>query len=356
MTPRDRTLSIPFMPLDLAEQIALHGSYVMRTGSPLLEAATSKMIEDSFRELLQSHYLYQKVSVNLDGAVEIVRPILLERNTKWGISVEEIRFRQDIPKYVKDLRAEIEKRVWSPATRQILGGNRFATIPHATALGASNLEHPIHFYLPNIEIRCGAVCKKVTLFSPQLSSVFRLGDSTFPRTGEKGTEQMYEPVYRCEVCRTMVHAFLVHRVGQRLHLCGAAPRREAATSRTLIAPLDRILADAEQAAAEQDVFAGFYHLRTLVEHYIKGRINAPLTDQIRGDDLVERHYATLKPEWRSVLPSLSDSYSKLSENLHARRGKLEIFKELRDRVCDHIEMVTIFERSSTSELSRGSSL
>jgi len=106
------------------------------------------------------------------------------------------------------------------------------------------------------------------------------------------------------------------------------------------------LSDAEQANAEKDVFGAFYHLRTLLEHILKRRLGLPLDDKIRGDDLIARHYASLPDAWKSVLPSLAAPHTMLSANLHARKGEAEDFGNLRDAICDHFDMLAMFERNA----------
>ena len=164
----------------------------------------------------------------------------------------------------------------------------------ANPLGSTNEDRPVRFFLPNIQIKCGGACKKKTFFTAHLSStIFRGLEQLHPRSGPQGTEQIFQPIYRCEICRTMIYTFLVRRVGRRLHLCGVAPRRAPEATRTVPEPLVPILADAEQAVAENDLFAGFYHLRTLVEHYLKSKLTIPLKDQLRGEDLVSEYHENI---------------------------------------------------------------
>ena len=341
------------MPTDLDEQIALQRSYRSRRESPLLEAAAAKAIESGLRELIETRYLYQKMTVNLNPVDELLKPHLalppMDPGKLTITAAKLVAWNQGLPDYLKSLRGEIEKRPWHLETRHMGDSSFNAEVHRAASVGTSPVgtpieKMPIHFYLPAVQIMCGGACKRVTTFSAHVSSSRFSLDSLHPRIGSNGTEQIFQPVYRCEVCRTMIYSVLVHRIGLRLHLCGFAPRRESLTSRSVPQHLVAILSDAEQAIAENDVFAGFYHLRTLLEHYLKQRNGTPLSDQIRGEELISKHYATLPVQWRSVLPSISDAYTTLSENLHARKGEVEDFNRLRDRVCDHIDMLAMMDR------------
>jgi hypothetical protein len=69
-----------------------------------------------------------------------------------------------------------------------------------------------------------------------------------------------------------------------------------------------ILNDSDQAVAEGDTFAGFYHLRTMLEHYLKIRLGIPIAQQIRGDELIAKHHETLLPAVTAMLPSLTTAW------------------------------------------------
>ena len=341
------------MPPNLEEQIALQRSYMSRRESPLLEAAAAKAIENAMRELIETRYLYQKVTVDLNPVEELLKPQIANPPMPPGKQTitagKSVAWNQGLPDYLKALRLEIEKRPWRLQTRHTGDNPQYAEIHRTASAGTSPVgtpieKMPIHFYLPAVQIMCGGACKRVTTFSAHVSSSRFSLESLNSRIGSKGIEEIFQPVYRCEICRSMIYALLVHRIGLRLHLCGFAPRREPLPSRSVPELLAPILSDAEQAIAENDVFAGFYHLRTLLEHYLKQRLGIPLADQIRGEELIARHYAAIPIEWRSALPAISDAYTTLSENLHARKGKVEDFQRLRNQVCDHIDMLALMDR------------
>lgn len=147
------------------------------------------------------------------------------------------------------------------------------------------------------------------------------------------------PIYRCEMCRETIYSILIRRIGLRIHLCGFAPRREPIISQRIPKALNPILSDAEQAVSEGDTYAAFYHLRTLIEHYAKTRLDIAITKQIRGDELVEKYYETILPEVSSMLPSLTTAWDNLSRWLHTRTGEPSDYQNCRDEICKHIELV-----------------
>ena len=150
--------------------------------------------------------------------------------------------------------------------------------------------------------------------------------------------------YRCEACREVLHAVLIRREGIRLHLCGFAPRREQVSERSVPKAVEKILIDASNAVAEGDLSAGFYHLRTLMEHCLKLRLSIPPELQIRGEDLVAKHYESLPVQLRSALPSLTAAYATLSAHLHGRTGETSEYYSLLAVICDHIEGIELLTK------------
>jgi len=141
-----------------------------------------------------------------------------------------------------------------------------------------------------------------------------------------------------------MHAVLVRREGLRLHLSGFAPRRVQKSKRTLPPELEPILNDANNAVAEGDLYAGFYHLRTVVEHFAKLKLGLPLETRERGEDLLAKYGKTIPASLASSLPSLAASYDVLSKHMHARSGTPEEFAKQVDAICDHIGGVALLAK------------
>ena len=208
-------------------------------------------------------------------------------------------------------------------------------------LGTPADEMNLTFYLPAVQLRCPGRCKGNGTFIPLVSSSDSGFDSPYPRQGNTGTEQIFVPIYRCEMCRETIYTILVRRGGLRLHLCGFAPRREPSASKPAPEFLVPILSDADQAVAEGDTYAGFYHLRTMLEHYLKTRLGIAISQQIRRDELIAKHYKMLSPAVAGMLPSVTVAWERLSYWLHTRTGEAEDYQTQRDAICKHIEVLEI---------------
>lgn len=329
------------------EQIALNGTRLGRPESPALEGAASKAIENAFRELIEKSYFYQKVALDLDDMDAAIKAAIKLARIQAAGSIGSspgpgptLATRERLA----ELHGEVRARPWRLATRH-LGDDPSMTEIHRFArvgtqpLGADANDLNLHFYLPPVRSRCPGPCKNLTTFTALASSTDSGFGSPYPRKISGGTEQIFIPVYRCEMCRKTIYTILVRRVGLRLHLCGFAPRREPLAVKSLPDELLPILNDAEQAVAEGDLYAGFYHLRTLLEHYLKGKLAMPIAHQIRGDELSANYYEILEPGIKGILPSITTAWEKLSGWLHTRTGEPEDYRKQRDCICKHIELV-----------------
>ena len=328
------------------EQIALNGTRPGRPESPALEGAASKAIEDAFRELIENSYFYQKITVDLTDMDEAIKHSIEQEKIERGRSIGPPRGPGPIEttrERLEQLHGEVRARPWRLATRHagddptIREIGRFARAG-AQPFGTDVADMNLYFYLPPVRLHC-ATCKNLTAFTALVSSTEPGFGTPYPRKVAGGTEQIFFPEYRCEMCRKAIHTMLIRRVGLRLHLCGFAPRREALPAKGLTEELLPILNDAEQAVAEGDLYGGCYHLRTMLEHYLKAKLKMPLKRQIRGDELSEKYYALLEPGIKGLLPSVSTAWENLSEYLHTRTGEAKDYQNLRDDICKHIEIV-----------------
>ena len=329
------------------EQIALKGTRLGRPESPALEGAASKAIEDAFRELIEKRYFYQKIAVDLEDMDAAIKAAIVLARIQAGRSIGPERGpgpTPGTPERLAELHGEIRDRPWRLATRH-LGDDpsmteihRFARVG-AQPVGTDANDMNLHFYLPAVRLRCPGPCNSLTTFTALASSTDSAFGSPYPRKITGGTEQIFTPVYRCEMCRKTIYTILVRRVGLRLHLCGFAPRREPLAVKSVPDELLPILNDAEQAVAEGDLYAGFYHLCTMLEHYLKGKLAMPITLQICGDELAANYHEVLEPGIKGVLPSIITAWEKLSAWLHTRTGEAEDYQKQRDGICKHIEII-----------------
>lgn len=312
----------------------LEQTVVSRLQSPKLEYYVQDEINRSLAELLTKRGLYQQVEVQLPK---------LESFSKTNREYDRP------PWYtVLDLTKEFRDRPWMPVSRHLSDDDRMAVVAKTARsagqpIGTPDNELHLKFYLPSVEYHCEK-CKKVT-FSSSLAGSFADGrDTSFPRPHAQGTQQFYVLIYRCDVCRWFVNVFLVSRTGFKLQLCGRTERIKPLVPGNIPKEFGRIVEDAISAEQEGDTYAGFYHLRTFVEHYMKKCVELSMDVQITGDELSERYKKTLDARLTAEFPSLGPLFSELSVFLHARKGERTDFDRILTAIDDHFAAKTMFGR------------
>ena len=331
----------------------------VRPESPALETSSRKAIEAALRELVGKKALYQNVEIDMKGVEDALKPVgehfLLHydgEKKKRGMTGAQLETsdREGLATWEKrriSALAEIGKRPWKIETHHFGDDPQNATIHlHARVgiqpLGTPQNEQNLHFYVRSVQLYCGH-CKEITSFGAHVGSSDGGFGNPFASSSGDARVQVFLIFYRCEICRERIHSVLVLRRGLKLHLCGFAPRKEQKPVRKLPKQLTPILNDAENAVAEGDLFGGFYHARTLLEHYLKNKQKLELKSRLTGEELIKAHYETLPNNLSSALPSLMDAFTGLSEHLHARTGETADFVRLLGIVCDHIETLAVLE-------------
>lgn len=327
---------IKVMPAPDDDEIKIQHALPGRPESPALERTARMAIEAAFGELISRKLLYQKVAIDLSALSKTIASPELTTPDRLSL-----------------LEAEVAARPWELETHH-QGDNPIHLPIFASAnVGGQPLGTPlhkmnIHFYAPGVQLECPTCKGDRTFIALQSSRQFNL-EQPYPRPSTGGkTEQVYTLYYRCEGCRKFMHAVLVRREALRVHLSGFAPRRVQKSNRTLPSALQPILNDANNSVAEGDLFAGFYHLRTLIEHFAKLKLDVPLETRERGEDLLARYGKTVPTSLSATLPSLAASYDLLSKRMHARSGTPEEFAKHVDAVCDHIEGAALLAKYASA--------
>lgn len=301
---------------------SLVGSYLGREESPAIELAIQEAICEALVALLSEKGLYQNVTVDSQACAAF-------------------------PTSEDQLRREFSKRPWEPVS---MGhGDTMADrgLAYHAGLGAQPLGTPgdefvLSFPLPDIDTWCDQ-CGKPTAHASTLASRGSRFGNQFPIFGER-TIQVFIPYYICSLCRKQILVFLIKRTGYVLQMCGRSERLHSSVPSAIPKKQRQIFADALSAAAENDLSAGFYHLRTFVEHYMKDSLRIDQNTQIRGDDLCGQYKSKLDPRMSSGMPSLSVVYETCSAHMHARTGTPEDFTKECTAVAAHLEAKALFGR------------
>ncbi|HPA21321.1 MAG TPA: hypothetical protein PLU30_26495 [Verrucomicrobiae bacterium] len=314
------------------DEIELQHTLPGREASPCFERTVRLAVERAFKDLLETKNLYQKVDVDLNALPQAL--------TAEGVDIA----RNGVEAYNREARL----RPWAIETHH-QGDNRATTGVMFNAggisqpLGTPVEEMSLHFLVPSLRLNC-PTCKDKTTFEALCSSRQSGFASPYPRTNDGKIEQVFTFFYRCVSCRAFLYTTLTHRRELRIQLCGFAPRRQLECRIKADKELRPIAEDACNAFLEGDIFGGFYHLRTFVEHHIRRRLKIPIGQQIRGDELTARYNSSLPEPLKAAIPSLSPVYDELSGHLHSRTGTPEDFTRIEQSINDHLAALRTLER------------
>lgn len=304
----------------------LVGAYISRLESPEIEMLFQEAIGSALTDLLAHKGLYQNVDLDLSRIDDYVRKI--------GSSA------------IEEFEAEFSRRPWVPVSPGLTKENRmraeFFCGVGDSPLSASSSELKLPFPMPGFKGRCEN-CRDDHSFT-SVGVLWADGFlDYFPRMSER-TEQLFNFHYNCSICKDNIVAFLIKRVGLRLSLCGRTERPQLDVPKVVPKKLRPILADAIGAVSENDVFAGFYHLRTFCEHYMKSCLDLKVEERISGEELCAKYNASLDNRMSSGLPSVSSIYEVSSKFMHSRAGDRGDFGALLHQVEGHLKAKELFKQ------------
>lgn len=264
----------------------LVGTHISRPESPEIEMLYQEAIGTALVVLLTEKGLYQ----NIDLDLAVANRFLSHKNS-------------DLTAF----REEFSRRPWVPVTPDLkkedhMRAEFFCGIGDSP-LSASSSELKLSFPLPAFKCYCSN-CKD---YHTHLSVGVLWADgflSYYPIISAS-TEQLFSFHYLCSICKDNLIAVLVKRKGLRMTLCGRTQRLHIDVHKVIPKKFRAIMHDAISASNENDVYAGFYHLRTFCEHYMKFCINMDIEERIGGEDLSDKYRSSLDPRMNSGFPSIS---------------------------------------------------
>lgn len=292
---------------------------IARPESPRFEREVRLAAEESLKDLVSSRFLYQNKKLEFDGMKGGPVSHKLHRNMHSLFNSEAL---------IRPLEVLTERSFESSFSMLHNPARSRYIEPHEI------VKAPIRFFARSCNLEC-SICDQSTTFRPVVANEISSGTAPNLSTGAP-KEQNFSILYACAHCDKSSHIILLNRKGVNFQLCGFAPQRQPTQVKNLPRDLRKIYCDAIQAAEQADVFAAFYHLRTLIEFYMKNKISKPVQDRITGEDLVAAYNNTLLKKLREILPSMSTLYQELSTHMHSRSGGIQEFEDLSNRIVVHI--------------------
>lgn len=292
---------------------------------PAIEHAVCDEWIKMLRVLMEEKFIYQNLSLNTDVFNEHTND-----NYPHQVLLNEFSKRPAYP--LSD--GNTERKVASPDW--MLSGAM------AFNLDGNDEDQPLPFYLPTLQLHC-KTCKGERTFGSLIDSRSGYLQTVLNKKQKSDVkEQAYTFYYQCNGCDSRSIVFQVVRSGLKLQLTGRSDPLRPPVGKWP-SDVQEIVEDASQAVAENDINAGFYHLRTAVEHYLKSQLRIDVSERKRGEELVEEYKKTLSKKVRDTAPPLSTVYNDLSECMHSRKGDLFVFSSNLKKFKQHIAMKKMIE-------------
>ena len=209
-------------------------------------------------------------------------------------------------------------------------------------LGTSQDEMDAGFYLPNVTLDC-LRCARPTSYLSMTCSLAVCGPYPILR---EDTEQVFSLVYRCSICRSTYVVFQVLRKGFKMQLTGRSIPFRPAIAKEWPKEIEDIVKDAFAAAAENDVAAAYYHLRTAAEFYLKKECGIAIETKIDGSELCEKYNAMMDERLKTGFPSFASIHTEVSAGLHSRVVTAERFTKLANDFLAHLKAKELFAQYS----------
>ena len=280
----------------------------------------AQLIESSIAQLLSTKHLYQNIEIDLS------------RIKKLGDE-----------KYTPEkLEAEFRQRPWLPASkntgytqheRLIRSTAMSGTQPIGTALNDLN----VPFTIPTIETSCDKCGKFI-----HHDSIPYLASSPYHLNPEAVKEprgcQTFVFDFQCVACKGAPLKFIVTRTFNKIQLCGRSKVLAIAPPAFIPPKLRRIYSEALASANCGDIYAGFYHLRTLLEHHMKASCSIEMEEMVEIESLCTRYYAIFD-EVVARKAAVTNEFKICSKNLHNRTGTFDEFSAVLKKIESHFKFI-----------------
>lgn len=301
------------------------GNFRGRSQSPEIEHAVCDEWMRILKILMEEKFIYQNVSLDTDVFTKHATEIFSHQ----ALSNEFSR------RPVYPLSDGKKEKVKASPDWMLSGAMAFD-------LDGKDEDQPLPFFLPSLQLQCKR-CKGERTFSSLVDSrAGYLNAFLDENENASGTKQAYTLYYMCNGCDKNIILFQILRSGLKLQITGRSEPLRAEEGKWPKV-IREIVGDAIQAVSENDIYAGFYHLRTAVEHYIKAELKIDAAKRINGEELGDMYKASLSEKVKTTAPSISAVYTELSECMHTRSGDISVFNSNMKKFGNHIQLKKLIE-------------
>lgn len=288
-----------------------------------VDSATSELVTQAIRLLLEQKHLYQSAVIEISGVVAQAIPPVSGGQTEALRSQAKLRF----------------------------AGRWATTTPHAPALryvvvdSAAASEAPSQYSVrvPDIKAFCSACDRDEPFNCVSTTSVMQSIEQINGATITPGSPsvQVFALSYLCQSCKVMPEVFMIRRTGPKLTLCGRAPM--AAVQLPAALPkkgAGKYVSDAIVAHQSGQTLAALFLLRVFVEQWLR-EFGAP--DGAKADACLDWYAGLLPTEFSQRFPSLATIYSNLSGAIHSAQASTEIYQQALKDLVRHFDARRVYE-------------
>lgn len=264
------------------------------------------LINDGFRNLLESKHLYQNVSLDTSALID-------KAKKQFGIKKSE----ED--KYL-GIHLLLLNRKW--------------------ALDAAEVDE-FSISLPTIKIYC-STCDRVEPFNPYPNAVTKKHVViNYPKnqTGSK-THQLFAIEYECQSCKGLPVVFMIHRNNLKLYIVGRYPIESTPVPYVIPKSHRKYISDSIIAHNSGQTLAGLFFLRVFIEQYTKEQSHKK---ELMADQLIDNYMNQLPVDFKSRFPSLSKIYSELSCAIHGADASVKLFDDTIEKMVEHFDAKRLFK-------------
>lgn len=293
---------------------------ILRKQSPAAEKCMGELIANALSTLLSSKQLYQNTEIDLSSITKLCDG----KYTRESLE-QEFKLRPWIPASKCTGYTAHERHIWSAANAGVQ--------PLETAI--NNLNVP--FIIPTIETWCSA-CRKAVYHDSIPYNAYSPCHLNPDAVKELPGIQTFIFDFQCVSCKGPPLKFIVSRCQNKIQLCGRSKPFNQTPPSSFPKNVREIYINAVSAASCGDIYAGFYHLRTLLEHHMKSVCKLDMLDTKDSEELCHEYYSTLD-EVVAKKASITTEYKLCSKNLHARAGTYDDFVKTLGKIEAHFRFI-----------------
>lgn len=275
----------------------------------------SSNINTAFKELLETKHLYQNVEVKIGDLLNVVLSETMDKD------------KQQVNEYLSPLPDDF----WYPLKRLSSLDERQAAI---------NQWSGIYFDTPDVSLFC-KTCKSVQAHNNILSIDFLRPTLNWNSRNSYNFQaegiQDFVCSFLCQKCKSIPETFIVRRIGFKLTLSGRSLIEHVEVPKFIPKLHRKYFSGAILAQQSGQTLAGNFLLRTFIEQWERSFTGMQSVNDDNMEAIHDNYKKDLPDAFKSLYPSLSEIYDKLSVDIHSATGSPDVFVNAKNEIIKHFD-------------------